>query len=81
MPDDIKSLLSKVLNGKDENERDEILDNILDIVNSGEEITDIDIKEYLEDLTINQTKNLNEQAEIDRKNSVLQLASSLENLD
>jgi hypothetical protein len=51
LPDDIKSLLSKALDGKNRNERDEILDNISDIIESGEDTADSDIKEYLDDLT------------------------------
>jgi hypothetical protein len=50
LPDDIKNLLSRALIGKNEQERDEILDNISEAIKDGSNTIDADIKEYLEDI-------------------------------
>ena len=87
LPVDISNLLWKAFIWKTEEERDNICDSLIDIVQNWENV-DIELSEYLEMITWKQSENSNEQGKIEtnenkitRNNSILQLANSLSNLN
>jgi hypothetical protein len=62
LPEDINNLLQEALNWKKEDERDEILDDCIDIIQNSDN-TDIDLRNNLNDLTWNMVQNDIEQTE------------------
>lgn len=92
LPAEIKNVLPELFTWKSENERDEICDSLIDIIQHWDEV---ELYEYLELKTWKKIETSNEQVEIvtkenkiernenkiNRNNSIIQLANSLENLN
>ncbi len=88
LPLELETLLSKVIIGKTEEERDIILDDVIGAILDWSDTIDKDIKEYLSEVSLNQTEISSEQGKIEmnenktiRNNSILSLGNSLENLN